>query len=174
MSIIIEHATIDDLDTLTTLINDSYEVETGDTGVAFKKAKRIAIPERDLLPYIQQQRTIKAILNNTIVGTLVYEIMEDKIVIENNTNTVNRLHFGPFAVDPKLQGQGIGKALLTYVYTMAKEKNCVSIDIEVVHLRTDIIPMYIKLGYEKIGEAPFPRPEYTTRECHFVLLRKVL
>lgn len=224
-SITIENATPDDLHALTILINDSYEVESGNTGVAFKKAKRIVSPETNLLPDIRAQRTLKAMMDKEIVGCVVWEIFNDdnnNTTSNNNPNSTTdstvlskdsttdtngncstalsstttphpnpnnssfsvrestsyssqrRLHFGPFAVNPKLQGKGIGKVLLNHLYTMAKDQNCASIDIEVVHLRTDILPMYAKLGYEKIGEAPFPVPELTTRDCHFILLRKML
>jgi GNAT superfamily N-acetyltransferase len=168
MALEITAARAEDLVPLTALVNAAYEVETGDSGVAFKKTKRIVVPEKELLPCIVEGRTfVVRGESGSILGCLVWER------VEAEDGKVS-YHFGPFAVDPNAQGKGVGKALLNALYTMAREAGAASIDIEVVNWRSDIIPMYEAMGYVCCGEMPFVAPERITRPCHFILMSKPL
>jgi hypothetical protein len=43
-----------------------------------------------------------------------------------------------------------------------------------VNHRTDIIPWYVKKGYVKVCEKPFPEPERLTREAHMIYYEKMI
>jgi hypothetical protein len=43
-----------------------------------------------------------------------------------------------------------------------------------VNHRTDIIPWYVKKGYVKVGEKPFPEPDRLTRASHMIYYEKML
>lgn len=154
---LVRPATESDLEEVFDLINDAYEVETGDTGVAFKHTKRFLAHE-ELRPRLSH--ALVAEEDGKITGVVIFEIMG------------SACHFGPFAV--RGQGKGVGKLLLKHTEQLALKNGCTSLDIEVVNWRTDIIPMYEKWGYVRIGEAPFPAPERVTRPCHFILMRKAI
>lgn len=139
------------------LINEAYEVETGNSGVAFKHTKRF-LAHDELKPHLN--RALVAEDEGKLAGIVVYDI--------NGT----ACHFGPFAV--RGQGKGVGKLLLQHIEQLALKNGCNTLDIEVVHWRTDIIPMYEKWGYVRRGEAPFPAPERTTRPCHFIVMSKAI
>jgi GNAT superfamily N-acetyltransferase len=171
-------ATYDDLPALVKLINEAYEVETGDTGVAFKKTLRLMDGEVELGPAVREGRCLMATLPgegpggaSVLAGCLVWERVGGAGTADGPPL---RLHFGPFAVSPAMQRRGVGNALLGALYDFARSEGAASIDIEVVHWRTDILPLYEKLGYVAFGEGAFPAPERTTRPCHFIMMRKEL
>lgn len=156
-------ATPADLPAAFDLINAAYEVETGDSGVAFKHTLRFLQPE-ELSP--QLERAFVAVDGHgKLLGVIVFELVQ-------SSSGVTRCHFGPFAVAHS--GQGVGKALLVHLEAFALAAGASSLDIEVVQHRTDILPMYAKWGYVQYGEAPFPAPERVTRPCHFLLLRRAI
>lgn len=162
-------ATKGDADTLFALINEAYEVESGDTGVSFKKTKRFMGMD-ELMPCIDEKRCIVARESGSdkILGAIVWEESKDE---DGNTS----LHFGPFAVSPAAQGRGVGRALLDAVEALAASRGCAYVKIEVVNHRSDLLGptnIYEKRGFTVYGEAPFPAPERCTRPCHFVLMRK--
>ena len=51
---------------------------------------------------------------------------------------------------------------------------CRHMDLQTVNLREELPPFYRKLGYEVVGEAPFPEVAKKKRPCHFVLMSKPL
>ena len=55
------------------------------------------------------------------------------------------------AVAPRLQGQGIGRALVEFAEQFARERG---FTLMTLHARDTAIPFYEKLGYECVGE-PF-------------------
>lgn len=166
-SVVVATASAADLPSLVTLINDAYQVETGDSGVAFKHTLRLMECDYpSVSAAISEQRYLTATIDGKIVGCLCWE--------RNQHDGNTRYHFGPFAVDPACQGKGVGRVLLQRLYDIARADSAASIDIEVVNWRSDILPLYEKLGYERIGEGEFPAPERITRPCHFIMMRKAL
>lgn len=84
------------------------------------------------------------------------------------------MYFGPFAVAPRYKGQGYGRILLDEVERLSRQKGLTEIEISVVNHRSDLFPMYEKLGYEYCGECPYPKPEILTRPAHFIIMRRKL
>jgi N-acetylglutamate synthase-like GNAT family acetyltransferase len=63
-----------------------------------------------------------------------------------------RMYLGMFAVNPDLQGSGIGKKLLKSADVHALEQECRSIYMKVIAVRTELIQWYQRHGYEDTGE----------------------
>jgi GNAT superfamily N-acetyltransferase len=169
--LVIGDAGVEDVPALVILINDAYQVETGDSGVAFKHMNRFI--DGDIPAFaaaVAAGRCLAARLAGKLVACLVWEAGRDG----EGEGGALRYHFGPFAVDKACQGRGVGGALLEALYARARAAGAASVDIEVVQHRTDILPWYAKMGYVAYGEGPFPAPERTTRACHFILMRKAL
>jgi len=81
--------------------------------------------------------------------------------------------FGMLAVEPGAWGQGIGRRLIDAAEARAREGGAEMMTIEVVNLRTDLFPLYEKLGYQRAGTAPYVhRP--VIQPCHFVVMTKQL
>src|SRR5262245_26422096 len=62
-----------------------------------------------------------------------------------------RAYFGMLAVDPSLQGTGLGRTLVDDAEAHARQAGCEVMDIRVVNLRTELPPFYHRLGYVENG-----------------------
>lgn len=66
-------------------------------------------------------------------------------------------YFGMFAVRPRQQGSGIGRALLAEAGRVALDWGCSRIRMTVLRQRHELLAWYGRLGFEPTGEtAPFP------------------
>jgi GNAT superfamily N-acetyltransferase len=67
-------------------------------------------------------------------------------------------YFGMFSVVPRLQGQGIGKAVLAEAERLAVTLwSCTAMRMTVIDIREDLIPFYERRGYRRTGiKKPFP------------------
>lgn len=162
----LETATEVHLDALMVLLNDVYRLEVGTSGVGFKYEGQERYNSTDqLLELIKNGNMTVALDKDTseVVGCVYYPLFYDD-------SGIKRLYFGPLGSKRK----GVGKYLIQLAEEKAVKEGCKSIDIRVVNVRSDVLPMYKKNGYVIYGEAPFPEPEVCTREVHFILMRKEL
>lgn len=69
---------------------------------------------------------------------------------------IDKVEFGNFAVEPELQGRGVGKQLLEYAEQFSRHLGkC--FEVSVVTANTRLIEFYIKRGYWANGEIrPYP------------------
>lgn len=163
-------AELGDVPQLFTIINDSYEVETGDSGVAFKKTPRL-LDTKEVEGWITAGRCIKAVQKEeeggeAVLGCIVWDLLDDE--------GGKRMYFGPLAVAPKGQGKGVGNLLRIWVEEHGRSLGLPCVEITVVNLRTDVLPWYSRHGYKEVGTGPFPAPERLTRDCHFIVMQKPL
>ncbi len=87
-----------------------------------------------------------------------------------------RGYFGMLAVDPPSQGKGLGGALIDAAENYFRLQGCVGVDICVLSLRPELLPLYRKLGYAETGTEEFhpERPLKPGLECHEILMSKTL
>ena len=78
-------------------------------------------------------------------------------------------YFGQFAVDPDLQGRGIGSRLLDAVEAEAIDRNIPNLGVDTAENATQLIEMYEKRGFEFVGYADFEITNYRS-----VVMNKVL
>lgn len=150
---IFRHATINDSSVLSSLLNRSYRGESSRAGWTTEadllSGKRIN--EAGLLQLLNDPDSLILIAqtNNVITATIHAHR-------ENDT-----VHFGLFAVESTMQGNGIGKALLAYaeseVYNQWKITTAI---MEVISLRSELIAYYERRGYVQTGETiAFPQSD---------------
>jgi ribosomal protein S18 acetylase RimI-like enzyme len=154
MPISIRPAAEQDADAIARIVNQAYEVERffvlGDRTSAM-----------DVLGHMRKGTLFVAAEGETVVGCVQVEI-----------NGV-RGSFGMLAVDRSRQGAGLGRRLIDAAERHIRDAGGRAVDIQVVNLRTDLLPRYRRLGYVDIGTAPYVhRP--TIQPCHFVVMRKEL
>jgi GNAT superfamily N-acetyltransferase len=84
-----------------------------------------------------------------------------------------RGYIGMLAVQPSLQGKGIGRRMMAAAEQYCRAAGCRVIDIKIVNLRTELPGFYRSLGYVDTGTGPF-EDEKLTRPAHFLLMTKEL
>jgi predicted N-acetyltransferase YhbS len=88
-----------------------------------------------------------------------------------------RGYMGMLAVSPSHQGSGLARRLLAAAEDLFRHKGCEAIDISVLSLRPELIPIYERFGFEECGTEEF-RFARTFRdkdaECHCILMAKEL
>lgn len=84
----------------------------------------------------------------------------------------DRGYFGLLSVAPDRQHAGIGRRLVAAAEAHCRAAGCAVMDIKVVNLRTELPPIYRRLGYTESGTAPFTGT--AMQPCHFVLMTKPL
>lgn len=75
------------------------------------------------------------------------------VAVEDGTG-----YFGMFSVDPRRQGQGLGKLVLAEAERIAAELwSCPTMRMTVIDLREELISFYERRGYSRTGiKKPFP------------------
>jgi GNAT superfamily N-acetyltransferase len=86
----------------------------------------------------------------------------------------DRGYVAMLSVDPRRQGSGLGRLLMTAAEEHCRAAGCTFLDIEVVNLRAELPAFYVKFGYAPYGTAPFPSVERLSRSAHLVLMTKPL
>ncbi len=87
-----------------------------------------------------------------------------------------RGYLGQLAVDPAHQKAGIGRLLVEAAEDHLRSQGCETVDILVLSLRPELLPLYRKFGYVETGteEFHFPRPIKPGVECHCIVMSKPL
>jgi GNAT superfamily N-acetyltransferase len=69
-------------------------------------------------------------------------------------------HFGQFAVEPTLQGRGIGNAMMDYVETLATKHSTAELALDTSELAHHLIDYYSRRGYRFIEHTQWPEVNY--------------
>ncbi|MCC4586692.1 GNAT family N-acetyltransferase [Xanthomonas melonis] len=143
-------ATVDDIDAIVHLVTSAYRGDSSRAGwtteADFLEGARIEpdvlrqdiLRERSLVLLVEQDRRLVACANIADDGGAGY--------------------FGMFAVDPSLQGSGLGKTLLAEgERIVAAEWKLPVIRMSVIDVRHELIAFYERRGYRRTGIfKPFP------------------
>lgn len=88
----------------------------------------------------------------------------------------NRGYLGQLAVDPAHQRSGVGKQMLAAAEDRFRARGCEAIDITVLSLRPELLPIYRRLGFVETGTEEFhmPRAIKDNQECHCIKMSKPL
>jgi ribosomal protein S18 acetylase RimI-like enzyme len=85
-------------------------------------------------------------------------------------------YMGMLAVDPARQGTGLASLLVEAAEEYLRQQGCTVVDISVLSLRSELLPLYRRFGFVETGteEFAFPRTFKTDVECHCVVMSKPL
>lgn len=85
-----------------------------------------------------------------------------------------RGYFGMLSVEPSRQGSGLGRRMVEAAEELCRSHGCKYVDITVLSLRPELLPLYHKLGYAETGAKAFhpPPAREVGVECHLIILAK--
>jgi predicted N-acetyltransferase YhbS len=148
-------ATAADIEQVLALVNLAFRVES-----FFVYGDRINLDQMRAM--FQTGTVLLAETSGQLVGSIYLELRGD------------RAYFGLLSVDPSQQRRGVGRRLARESERRAREAGCAFMDILIVSLRTELIPVYEKMGYIESGTAPFPVNVPTKIPCQFLRMAKDL
>ncbi|HEX3660904.1 MAG TPA: GNAT family N-acetyltransferase [Acidobacteriaceae bacterium] len=146
-----------DLPAINALVNQAFAVER-----FFKTDDRLS-PDH-AAEYFKKGRFLLAEDHGALIGCVYVELRGD------------RGYLGLLSVAPSVQKTGLGGRLTAAVEEFAREMGAHAMDLTVVNLRTELPPIYQKLGYRISGEEPIPDEMAlrVSQPCHFIRMSKPL
>ncbi len=165
-------ATMQDVPVLLALLNNAYRGDAskkGWTTEAHLIAGNVRSDEGTLKKAVEQSGSVMLVCNNGengIAGCV------------NLQQHACKIYLGMFAVNPLLQGGGIGKRLLHAAEEYAGSVQCNCIYMTVISVREELIRWYKRHGYKDTGERrPFEDDGTAGKHLQtleFMVLEKVL
>ena len=145
------------------MVNETYQVETGDSGIGFKCVNRLTSRE-NALTYMQNLWILRE-ESGEIVGCVFAKVQSK----EDDGSTF--VYIGLLAVKVGNQGKGIGSKILDFVESLAPVAQMI-----VAECRSDLIPFYLKRGYVKTRLHPIldfiPATSVTRPDLKMIELEK--
>jgi ribosomal protein S18 acetylase RimI-like enzyme len=150
-------ATMADMPQMIPIINAAFSVEEFIDGTRTD-------PER-LPPMFDTGDFLVMEEDGKIIATVYVEVHDDQ-----------RGYFGMLSVDPAQQGRGLGRKMVEAAEDHCRKAGCDVMDILVVNLRTELPPIYRKLGYVEVGIEEFhpSKPLKPGVEAHCIVMCKPL
>lgn len=165
-------ATTQDILTIKELLNSAYRGERsrqGWTTEADLIAGDVRTDENDLEQVMKKEGSVFLLLKST---------NDELQACVNLQQHGNKIYLGMFAVQPHLQGKGVGKTMLQAADEFAKNKGCMAVYMSVISARTELIAWYNRHGYLPTGEVkPFIEDGLTgthLQPLEFLMLEKEL
>jgi predicted N-acetyltransferase YhbS len=87
-----------------------------------------------------------------------------------------RGYLGLLAVDPAQQGQGLARRLVEAAENHLRAAGCEEVEIIVLNMRPELVPIYERFGFVQTGTTPFT-PSRTLKpgvECYGIIMVKKL
>ena len=149
-------AVIDDIPQLVAMINAAYAVET------FLEGTRTS--EESLLEVLKTGRILLIEADDKIVASLYMERRE------------NSGYLGMLAVSPTHQRMGLATQLLEAAEDDFRVQGLKTVEIHVLNLRPELLPLYRRYGFVESGteEFTYPRAVKGGASCHCIVMTKQL
>jgi ribosomal protein S18 acetylase RimI-like enzyme len=148
-------ATVDDIDAIVALVTSAYRGDASRQGwtteADFLEGNRV---DREVLRKDIERPRSRVLLAER--GDVLVACAH--IAVEHVDDGPDAGYFGMFSVDPKLQGGGIGKAVLDEAERIARDEwQLPAMRMTVIDIRHELIAFYQRRGYRRTGVyKPFP------------------
>ncbi len=148
-------ATVADLPQIVSLINRAFRVER-----FFKSADRTN--SEQVREMMNAGRFLLLTDGNELAACIFVKITGD------------RAYLGTLSVDAVRQKSGLGSRMMAAAEQYCRNAGCVALDIRIVNVRTELPPIYRKLGFVETGTQSAETIPDTTQPVHFVTMSKAL
>lgn len=141
----------DSIDDLTDLLHRAYATLAA-RGLRYLASHQDAATTRERIG--EGEALVALSDDGAIIGTITWH----RPGIKTGVGWYDRpgvAHFGQFAVEPRLRGAGIGRALLSEVEERARASGASEIACDTAEPATDLIAMYIRWGYRVVGTVDY-------------------
>lgn len=147
----------EDIPVLVPLINAAFAIETFLEGTRTDEVRLAATMQKGEILVAEGA-------SGTIVGCVFTEIRGP------------RGYLGQLAVDPDHQGSGLGRLLVEAGENQLRGNGREWVDISVLSLRPELLPIYRRYGYVETGTEEFrmSRSLIGAAECHCIVMSKKL
>jgi ribosomal protein S18 acetylase RimI-like enzyme len=152
----IRAASVTDIPALVQLINAAYAIETFFGGTR-TDAKEVA----ELMQ--KGEFLVAQSASGSLLACVYTEVRGE------------RGYFGMLSVEPSRQGSGLGRRMVEAAEDFCHSRGCRYVDISVLSLRPELLPLYHKLGYSETGTEAFhpPPSRRVGTECHLIIMTKL-
>ena len=166
--LIIREATGEDVPALVELVNAAYAIEDFLEGTRTDATRIQGELEQGKIFVAMEQES------GPIVACVYAELLGrdfGKGVQEEQAG-----YMGMLAVNLELQGQGIARRMMGAAENYFRAQGCTRLEISVLSLRAELLPIYKRFGFEEMGTEAFGfhRALKPGVECHTILLAKPL
>jgi ribosomal protein S18 acetylase RimI-like enzyme len=149
-------ATAADLPRLVEMVNSAYSIES----------------------FLEGTRTNLERLADSLKTGNIFVLEEDGNLLASAYTELRgpRGYLGMLAVDPAHQTRGLARRVFEAAEEYFRGQGCTAIDISVLSLRPELLPIYRRFGFVETGTEPFhfPRTFKEEVECHCILMSKPL
>lgn len=157
-----------DIEPLVPLINSAYQYEN-DEGSFKDPAALRSTPET--IKLAMEEGVVVVATNpqsREIIGVFQYKDIPQQ---EGSEELVG--YFGMLAVNPDLQGKGIGGRIVGIAENIARSRGRNTMQIQVVNHSTHLLDWYSRLGYQEFDRTDWQAP-FLRKKTQFVLMNKPL
>ena len=139
------------------LINSAFSIETFLEGTRTDEARLAAMMEKGSILVAED-------LTSRLLACVYTELRG------------NRGYLGQLAVGPAHQGSGLARRIVQAAEDRFRQLGCEAVDITVLSLRPELLPIYRRFGYIETGTEEFnpSRPLKPGLECHCIVMSKKL
>lgn len=150
-------ATITDIPAIVSVVNAAYAIETFLGGTRTDAENVTEIMQKGEFLVAESP-------SGDIVACVYVEVRGD------------RGYFGMLAVEPSRQGSGFGRTTVEAAEEHCRSRGCKHMDISVLSLRPELLPLYHKLGYSEIGTQEFhpPPSRNVAVKCRLITMSRAL
>lgn len=166
--LIIREATGGDVPALVELVNEAYAIEDFLEGTRTDAARiQSELAKGKILVAMER-------VGSPIVSCVYVELRGRDF--GNDDRAVRAGYMGLLAVKPEFQGAGIARRMAEAAEGYFRKHGCTSVEISVLSLRGELLPIYKRWGFEEVGTEKFGfhRALKPGVECHTILLAKPL
>lgn len=140
----IRFATAADCPRLIELINSAFSIETFLEGTRTNDERLAATMHKGEILIAEDT-------SGRILACVSIEVLETE-------GQGRRGYLGQLAVDPPLQGKGLGRLMVEAAEDRLRAAGCEAVDITVLSMRPELLPLYRSFGYTETGVVEDFRP----------------